>query len=194
VTLPSSLVCLLLGLLLLLSGCSHVIPARYRQDVDETVRFRQAQQLPTQTFGKKILWGGLILDAQAGTEESELVLYSYKLDRWGEPVAIDDDGGRYLLKTTRFLDPAIYDEGLFVTLAGTLEGVEPRSVGEVPYVFPVVRAEKIHLWEGPFRWGLKPHPNIYVPYYIEDESYPRSHPYDPGPIWGPYWYRPAGVR
>ncbi len=181
-------------LLLISTGCSHVLPQAQREGIDPDVDYTQVKQNSERLQGKKILWGGLILDSRADSEQSELTLYSYKLDRWGEPVAVDDEGGRFLLRSPKFLDPVIFDKGLFITLTGFVKGIETRPVGENFYNFPVIELEKYHLWEGPFRWGLKPHPNIYVPYYIEDKNYPRSHPYDPGPNWGPYWYRPAGTK
>lgn len=177
-------------LLLLLGGCSHVLSRDALLNVDPTVDFAQVKANPDAYKGKTLLLGGLIIETRMSREGTTLEVLSYTLDRWGEPLSADEAGGRFLARTGRFLDPELYKPGLFVTLTGTVEGVETRPLHNYDYVYPVFRIVEAYLWNqrtsaypygyyDPFYpWG--PYP--YYPYYYRDPFW-----YDP--FW-PYPHRP----
>jgi outer membrane lipoprotein len=177
--------------LLLLGGCSHVLSRNALLDVDPTVDFAQVKANPDAYKGKTLLLGGLIVDTRLSREGTTLEVLRYTLDRWGEPQTVDEVGGRFLARTGRLLDPELYKAGLFVTLTGTVEGVETRPLQNYDYAYPVFRIVEAYLWNqrqwaypygyyDPFYpWG--PYP--YYPYYY----YPYPFWYDP--FW-PYPYRP----
>jgi outer membrane lipoprotein len=158
-------------LLLLLGGCSHVLSRDALLDVEPGVDFAQVKANPDAYKGKTLLLGGLIIETRMSREGTTLEVLSYTLDRWGEPLAADEAGGRFLARTGRFLDPELYRQGLFVTLTGTVEGVETRPLHNYDYVYPVFRIAEAYLWSQ------------------RTSAYPYGY-YDPFYPWGPYPYYP----
>jgi len=182
---------------LIATGCSHVISKEARLRVDSEASFAAVRENPEANLGKILLLGGLIVGERVEPEGSTLEIFRWQLDRWGEPVAIDEAAGRFLATTERLLDPAVYAPGRLVTLTGTVTGRETRPLGQISYTYPIFHIEEIYLWDTPFRYGLYPHPNIYVPYYVGPEDFGRTSPYDPGYYtypYTPYWLRPPGAR
>lgn len=152
---------------------------------------------PSAHLGETLLLGGLILGVRPEEGGTTLEVLRYSLDRWGEPVAVDEAGRRFLVRTDRALDPVLYDPGRLVTLTATLRGEELRQEGYADYRYPVFALEELYLWETPFRRGIKPHPNLYAPYYQDPDPAERANRYDPGyhPYpYTPYWIRPPGAR
>lgn len=118
-----------------------------------------------------VLWGGRIVSIRPGREGTELEVLQFELDSSDRPKQSQRTGGRFLVRTPAFLDPALYAPGREITVAGTLEGSATRNVGERPYVYPVVASGDIYLWP-------------------ERDPYPSPYYYDP---WGPRFYFGYGV-
>lgn len=170
-------------LLLLVGGCAHVLSRDALLDVDPTVDFAQVKANPDAYKGKTLLLGGLIIDTRLSREGTTLEVLRYTLDRWGEPQVADEVGGRFLARTGRFLDPELYKAGLFVTLTGSVEGVETRPLQNYNYVYPVFRIKEAYVW------SRRPPP---YPYGYYDPLYPWW-PYPPYPYYyydDPFWYEP----
>lgn len=188
----SSLLPLLLLSIFINAGCTHVISSRAQDKVDRETEFDQVTENPERYMGKTLLLGGVIVDMRITGEASTLEIFRWKLDRWGEPFAVDEDAGRFLARTERPLDPALYAPGRLVTLTGTLIGQKTLPLGQLEYRYPLFRINESYLWETPFRYGIHRHPNIYVPYYVGPERPGRTSPYDPGYYsypYTPYWLR-----
>ncbi len=169
-------------LVLLLGGCAHVLSRDALLEVDPTLSYAQVKANPEAYRGKTLVLGGLLIGTRPDRQGTTLEVLHYTLDRWGEPLAADEAGGRFLARSDRFLDPELYRPGLFVTLAGTAEGVENRPLQDYDYVYPVFRITEIHLWKRP--------PPVY-PYGYYDPFYPWW-PYPPYPYYydDPFWYEP----
>lgn len=180
------------ALLAALSACAHVIPADQRAKADPTGDLATLRSNPQENLGKTLLLGGLIVDTKYEEDLGTLELLSYRLDRWGEPIAVDDTGERFLVRSEQFIDPALYLPGRMLTLTGTFEGLEEGEVQRTPYSYPVLLLEASHLWETPFRHGITAHPNIYAPYYVRPDSPLPPNPYDPG--YAPYPYTQHTIR
>lgn len=177
---------------LLFSGCMHVLSPQARDVVDQEVTFAEVKTDPERFTGKTLLLGGVIVDIQLEKAGTTLEVFRWELDRWGEPIAVDETGGRFLATTDRLLDPVLYDPGRLITLTATVSGMETRPLGQIDYRYPVFRLNETYLWETPFRFGIHRHPNIYVPYYVGPESFGRTSPYDSGYYtypYTPYWLR-----
>lgn len=168
---------LLGGVMLLVSGCSHVLSQDALHGVDPLVEYAQVKGDPDAYRGKTLILGGLIVDASIDREGTTLEVLRYTLDRYGEPGRADEAGGRFLVRSDRFLDPELYRPGLLVTLSGTVLGKTVRPLGKIDYVYPLFRLGEIHLWN-----------RSYTPYY-----YDPFYPWGPYPYWYPYdpfWYPP----
>ncbi len=163
----------LVTLSLLIAGCSPFSKA-VRQQVDEGVTFAEAQRDPDRFIGKKVLWGGLIIET-TNTEGGTLIkVRQADLDFETRPRDLDTSNGRFLVRQSGFLDPAIYAEGREITAFGEIVGKEDVPLGEIRYTYPVVRLGKLHLWE---KRQVYPY---YDPWFWDYYSYPwfyGPHPY-----------------
>ncbi|KIH75718.1 hypothetical protein GFER_15020 [Geoalkalibacter ferrihydriticus DSM 17813] len=170
-------------LLVLAAGCTHVLPPSARQDVDPYLDLAAVKEAPHEYEGRTLLLGGLIVDHEVTREGSRLEVLSYTLDRWGRPLRADEDAGRFLTKTERILDPALYEKGRQVTLTAVVSGTMSLPLGETEYRYPLLRLSAIYLWprHDPYRER-----DLFGPPY-----YPYTHPYH-SPF-RPYpfgWYHP----
>ncbi len=91
-------------------------------------------------------WGGEVAQVRNHNTGSEIEVVQFALDRSGRPLKSDSSAGRFRIRVTDFIDPAIYAPGRQVTALGEFSGIEQGQVGEQPYAFPVLEAESVHLW------------------------------------------------
>jgi outer membrane lipoprotein len=94
-----------------------------------------------------VLLGGEIIRTHNKQEGTTIEILQKRLNRWGRPKDEDDTGGRFLVFADRFLDPVVYSQGRRITVAGTVLGGHAEKIGEVDYVYPLLRAREIHLWQ-----------------------------------------------
>lgn len=181
-------------LILLLSGCAGIpLSEEALYQVDPSLEFAEVKADPERFQGRTLLLGGQIVANEASREGSTLEILRYHLDGSGRPDGVDESGGRFLVRASRFLDPEVYEKGSFITLTGIVAGQETRSLNGMEYTYPLFRLGEAHLWKEP------QYPGYYYPYYPSGYYY---HPYyDPfgypfGPPWynDPFWYhrRPWG--
>ncbi|TVS12357.1 MAG: hypothetical protein EA419_05340 [Wenzhouxiangella sp.] len=96
--------------------------------------------------GDRVIWGGRIASIRNLADRTELTVVSYPLDRGDRPRLNQDPGVRFLLRYPDFLEPAQYVPGRFVTVLGTVEGLEVLTVDEHELRHPVLDGERLHLW------------------------------------------------
>ena len=141
------------------------------KQVDESIAVNDVQKNLEQFKGKKVLWGGVIIETENRSNETRILIMKTALDIEKRPVNRDLSEGRFILKQNDFLDPVIYAQGREITVVGEVVGKENLPLGKIRYDYPVVMAEHCVLWEKPG-------------YY-----YPISYPYHY--YYGPYWdYNP----
>ena len=132
--------------LLLLAGCAHVVSKELLQEVDTSISFAQLSKEPEAYTGKTVLVGGDIIETQNLPEMTLIVVLQRPLGRRGEPATGDVSEGRFIIRTTGFLDPAIYSPERRLTVAGTVVGKEVRPVGEIEYTYPIIEKRELYLW------------------------------------------------
>jgi outer membrane lipoprotein len=132
--------------------------------------------------GTPVRWGGTIAQVDNKQNETWIELVQKDLRNSGQPLASDHSEGRFVARVAGFLDPAIYSKGREMTVAGTLDQPLPGRIGEFGYLFPVVKANTVYLWE------KEPDVVYYdpMPYWYYDPWYPYRFPYHYYP---PYWRR-----
>ncbi len=180
---------------LLLTACVHPITKEARVQVDPQTTIAMVSENPTAFLNRHLLVGGVIVAIENIAEETVLELMEWRLSRLGEPTYPDDSGRRFLVKASEVLDPALYEPGRLITLAGIVLGHEVRLQGEHEYDYPVLNMTEIHLWKSPFRYGIHSNPNPSYPYFVEQDDSEHRHPYDSGYNLYPYtqyWYRNSG--
>lgn len=142
-----------------------------RRQADESAPFAEIQKNPDKFSGMVVIWGGVIIETTNLKESTVIKVMQTALDIQGRPTEPDRSEGRFIILVGRFLDPDIFKKGRQVTVGGEIAGKETQPIGEIQYIYPVVRAKELKLWELPVP---------YPPYY-----------YDPW-YWGPYPWRPWG--
>ncbi len=176
----------LAGALVLLAGCATVPEAIRRPppgdlQPDEV----RAAATPQDYLGATVRWGGTIAAVRNLAQETEIEIVARRLDGQGRPQGDDTSRGRFLVRVSGFLDPAIYAPERELTVRGRLEGVLQRPIGEYPYRYPVVRAEQVYLWP-PRPTQPAPAPPYYYDPFWYDPWYPWGWPYYRYPFYRPW--------
>jgi outer membrane lipoprotein len=162
----------LLGILV--GGCATAFPDSVMRTVDTRITADQLATHPDALKAARVIVGGDILSIQPRPGVTEIELLMRRLRGDDSPERTDRSPGRALLHTPEFLDPAVYAPGRRITVVGEVTGVEERKIGEVPYRYPVITAERIRLW---------PRDVLVAPGYY---PYPWGYPY--GPYYDPFYF------
>ncbi len=160
----------------LLSACQSSVPLEIRQPAFPPLSAVEVQANPKLYVGKPIRWGGRIVAIENKSNDTWIEILNQELDEEGRPQRTDQSFGRFLASAGGFLDPAVYRARRQVTVYGVLEPPVNRAIGERPYTYPMVRAQKVFLWpDYGEQWRNRPY--YYDPFY---------YPYYP---YYPYWNR-----
>ena len=165
--------CLLLGFI----SCAAPISKDLRMAAKKDLTFQEVFQHPDAYAGSIVIWGGKIiktLNAQTGTE---IIILESPLDYGEEPTVEEASRGRFIAKTPKFLDPAVYRRGRKITVAGQILGKETKALGKIQYTYPVIEIKEVHLWRKT-KW--------YQPYSYGWDPY-WDHVYEDYPYWAPFW-------
>ncbi len=131
------------------SGCGSVISKGLLKEVDRSITIGAVQ--PERYTGRKVVWGGVIIASENLERTTEIEVLETRLS-WGDipadPVE-NGSGGRFIIEAAKYLDTAIFAEGKFLTVAGTVKGVTTRKIGMMDYPYPVITPIEIKLLEPP---------------------------------------------
>jgi len=94
----------------------------------------------------RVLWGGVIIQANNLKDHTQLEVLAYPLDARGRPNTDAEAGERFLLVRPGYLETADYAPGRVLSATGTILELREGRVGEARYRYPVMRAEQVHLW------------------------------------------------
>jgi len=133
------------------AACAPTFSPEAMARVDHTVSFRQLQAAPDAYKGIWVLAGGVILAIRNSGEGTSIEVLERPVDGHGRPIETDASGGRFLIQSNQFLDPADFHQGKQISLVGEVAGQEVHPLGEMQYRYPVLIARELHLWE--------PHPS-----------------------------------
>ena len=130
-----------------LQGCATGISPQGRSQVTYQGSFGALQSNPGAYQGQTALLGGKILEVKATPSLSELVVLQFPLASGDRPEDADQSQGRFLVRSDKFLDPAVYQKDLKVTVLGQITGSESRPIGGFNYLYPVLQAREIKVWQ-----------------------------------------------
>jgi len=177
----------LLGLFLFqISGCAYPISKELRQEATKEPTFPIVLQNPAAYVGSIVIWGGKIIETQNVAGGSEIIVLETPLDYQEMPESEKYSQGRFIAKSSTFLDPEVYSKGKRITVAGEIIGKETKPLGKTEYTYPVIMIKQIHLWR---KVRMYPYPPPYYGYgpYYEPYDWDWYGPY--GPYYGwPYDY------
>ncbi len=154
-------------------GCAHPVSEELRKELDSAITFERLLETPEEFIGKRVMFGGAIVETRTFPEGTEVEVVQKKIDFTGYPEAGDQSGGRFIFFNKGFLEPEIYSRGRGVTGVGKIRGTKMGKVGERPYEFPVIEVEELKLLD-----DIERNPYFYPPYW---DPWYRPHSY------APYW-------
>jgi len=163
---------------LLLAGLAACAPVsqELRREAEASAPFSEIRKNPEKFKGAVVLWGGVIIETVNRQDSTSVRVMQTALDFQGRPTDLDRSEGRFIVVVDRFLDPDIFKKGREITVGGEIAGSETHPIGEIRYVYPVVRARELKLWEQRIPYP----PSYYDPWYW-GPPYPwgpwRRHPY-----------------
>ena len=160
-------------LFLLLGGftaCAPAISKKVREEAGETVPFEVLLKQIDGYKGRVVIVGGYILETVNETDGSWITVLQAPLDSQNRPKSSDLSEGRFMVSSSKFLDPVVYSKERRITVGGKVIGSQERELGSLTYVYPVIEAMEIHLWskEGEY---IGPYYPYYDPWYRRPYRY-----------------------
>ena len=160
----------LAAVMVLATGCASAFPDEMLQTVNRQLTLVELREAPDQHVGARVILGGEILVTTPQSGQTTIEVLGRRLRRAQVPEWSDRSDGRFLVRSTRFLDPAVYAPGRQITVLGTVTGSEERPLGEIPYRYPILAAERLVLWPPPV--ATPPWPYYYDPFWDWAPGYP----------------------
>lgn len=136
-----------LGVILALTACAGGISKKTQSQITYFGSFDAVQQQPEKYQGETVMWGGKIIETLSSEKASEMVVLQLGLGGQNRPQDNDQSKGRFLIRSSRFLDPALYPQGTLITVVGPLKGAETRPIGQMDYHYPVMDVIEIKKWQ-----------------------------------------------
>ena len=165
-----------------LGACSG-LPTAVKNVPVAKITYSEVSQNPNSYKDTSVRWGGVIIDVENEENFTLVQVLSYPLNFSGRPQLTKPSEGRFVIKSSAFLDPAVYAKDKEITVAGKLEGDIERMIGKKTVRLPLLSSKAIYLWpvyrNDPYGYG-------YSPYY--GYGY-YGYGYYGSPYWGGY-YRP----
>ena len=165
-------------------GCRHTISAPVRQQAKPPIPFSKLRQNPDAFMGRTVIVGGDVLSTRNTVQQTFVEVLQKPLDTLEVPLLTDQTEGRFMARCDAYLEPALYDKGRQVTVAGRVLGSYSGKVGDATYVYPLISCLEIHLW--PKLTGIA----VYAPGYVVRPWYRYRYRLGPYPfLYPPYLYR-----
>ena len=129
-----------------LGGCATAppFPETSLQTVDRSLTPERAARDTSRNV--QVLWGGVIIGAINLTDHTDFNVLFYPLDKSQRPDLDKPPQNRFIVRYSGYLETMVYATGREISVLGSVQGVEDGKVGDAPYRFPVIKADKIYLW------------------------------------------------
>jgi len=123
-----------------LAGCAPAISPTLQQESGPKVGFAELSAHPEKYQGQTKILGGEVMQVQPLGQGSIMSVDQHDLDNHLFPSAAAS-GGTFLVESDEWLSPGTFLPKSKVTVAGVVSGQRNGML--------VLKAKKIHLWEGP---------------------------------------------
>ncbi|MEO6697176.1 MAG: Slp family lipoprotein [Gammaproteobacteria bacterium] len=110
--------------------------------------------------GRRIMWGGSIIETRNLAQHTEVVVLAYPLDAQAQPLTSKSALGRFVLIWPGYLESADYAPGRWLSVVGDLDGVRDEPLGESRYIHPVIQVQYLYLW--PLETGPAVSPRFHI--------------------------------
>ena len=152
--------------LIALSGCvTYPVSKAVRQQA-KPLTLAQVQANPSAHNGTVVIWGGKVIQTVNDANGGAVYVLQMPLSCCEQPQPYGVPAGRFIARSKGLLDPALFKEGTWVTIAGEITGTTTEPVQQAPYVYPVLAIKEVHVW-----------------HYVQTPCYSY-------PPWGWGWYGP----
>ncbi|NOQ76689.1 MAG: hypothetical protein GQ475_02630 [Methylococcaceae bacterium] len=172
---------LLISLLFFLSACSG-LPKPMRGNAYLNLHLNTVQTNMASYQNKAFLWGGTVINVVNEKDSSQIQLLFYPINRYGRPQTDRKTEGRFAITSPLFLDPAVYKEGIEVTVTGILSGEIKQLIGKKTLTLPLLSLENIHIWpelqqidNRVYLYPYPPHSPYYFPYHRHNGYFNYHH-------------------
>ncbi|OSN05157.1 hypothetical protein AU510_10080 [Lonsdalea britannica] len=166
------------GLLLLslgaLSACVTVPESLQGTSATPQMDLVRVMSAPAVYVGQEARLGGKVVAVSNEANRTRLEISSMPLDEGAKPILGAPSEGRFVAYVNGFLEPTDYTNQL-VTVVGPITGSESGKIGNRPYRFVVVQADRYKRWR--VVQQLAPTAGMYDPWWG----------YRGRPGWGPRW-------
>jgi len=132
---------LLLGLV-----CACAAPRLDAEGVDPGLLPRRAAAYPEAARGRRVRWGGAVLQVIDRGDSTDLEVRAYPLWDSGRPRTAAAPLGSFFARRPEHSGSADISPGSQVTVVGRVVGTAPGRTGEAESVWPVVEVELLHRW------------------------------------------------
>lgn len=136
---------LLLTGALLLAACANTA-GLVTEGVDTSLTPQQALSEESLQQGKRVLWGGVIINSTNLEQQTRLEVLAYPLDSDHYPQTDKPAYGRFLLLREGYLETVDYAPGRLISVVGRFDGSRRGRVDQSDYTYPLVLTEQLHLW------------------------------------------------
>lgn len=93
-----------------------------------------------------VAWGGTIVSVVNQAHDTLITVLAYPLDSEMRPRLRATTIGRFIVRAKGFVEPLIYAPGRELSVIGRVTGIEGGTIGQLPYNYPVVAPQSMHLW------------------------------------------------
>ncbi len=138
---------ILVGSLLGCVACASVFDPEVRKRVDPGLSYANLAADPTAYVGKVVILAGTVIEATNLKDGTRLTILQYPTGRRDSPRTDQASGGRFLIRTSEYLETALYRPGRAVSVIGEIQGEEKLPLGETHYAYPVVTPRELYLWQ-----------------------------------------------
>jgi len=136
---------LLILILLLVSGCAHVVSKDLRDQAEKSVPVPLLFRDPDAYKGRIFILGGTIVNVTNTDQGTYIEVLEIPLDSRGRPQYTDISRGRFLVLYDGYLDTAIFSRGRQITVAGEVLGSRLRPLGDIDYSYLFLRSRGLYL-------------------------------------------------
>ncbi len=160
-----------ISVVLFFQGCTYAISPDLARRADKTISFESLERDPESYKGKLVILGGIISQTIPAKQGTLIEVDRKPLDYWGRPRRTAATGGKFMIYYPAYLDPLVYAPEREITVAAEVEGTHSSALGDIEYVYPVVRSKELKLWP-------RERPPQYRPDYMDPLLYDPNNPGD----------------
>lgn len=141
-------------LLVVCVSCSMPFTSDEREGASG-VAFEQVRDNTADYLGRTVMFGGEIIQTFNRENATEIIVLQKPLGWRYRPIDTLRTGGRFLVVSDGFLDPAIYSKGRKITVLGLVKESQRRLIGDLSYEYVIIEEIDHYLWKPGAGSGIK---------------------------------------